>query len=331
MTHAKDTVRWGIVGCGNVTEVKSGPGFQKADGSALVAVMRRDRGKAEDYARRHGVPRAYDRAQALIDDPEVDAVYVATPPSSHCDLALAVAAAGKPCLVEKPMAMHHQECVRMVEAFRAAGVPLFVAYYRRALPRFLAVRELIATGALGDISAVHVNVSDPLARGEKAGGWRFDPSIAGAGLFLDLASHCLDLLDFLLGPITDARGFAVNTGGAYAVEDVTTAALRFERGAVGTGVWNFNADRSIDTIWVTGSGGELETPVFTDGDVIVRRPDGVQVLPLRNPPHVHQPLIQTIVDELRGRGRCDSTGESGARATWVMDRCIAEYYGAREP
>src|SRR3954452_10240835 len=99
------TIRWGIIGCGDVTEVKSGPGFQKATGSALVAVMRRDGDKARDYARRHGVARAYDNADDLIQDPEVDAVYIAPPPSSHADLALRTSAAGKPCLVEKPMAL----------------------------------------------------------------------------------------------------------------------------------------------------------------------------------------------------------------------------------
>ena len=325
-TTTHDTIRWGIIGCGDVTEVKSGPGFQKAEGSALVAVMRRDRGKAEDYARRHGVPRAYDRADALIADPHVDAVYVATPPSTHCELALAVAAAGKPCLVEKPMAMNHAECLRMNGAFRTAGVPLFAAYYRRALPRFLKVRDLVETGAIGQVSAAHVKVSEPLARGEKASGWRFDASVAGGGLFLDLASHCLDLLDYLLGPIATVGGFATNTGGAYTVEDVTAAAFRFERGMVATGVWNFNADRSVDTIVLTGSGGELQTPVFTDGDVVVRRDGAEEIFPIRNPPHVHQPLIQTIVDELRSRGRCASTGESGARTTWVMDRCLEGYY-----
>jgi 1,5-anhydro-D-fructose reductase (1,5-anhydro-D-mannitol-forming) len=319
------SVRWGIIGCGNVTEVKSGPGFQKADGSSLVAVMRRDRQKAEDYARRHGVPRVHDTAEALIHDSDVDAVYIATPPSSHLDLALRVAAARKPCLVEKPMAMTHAECVRMNEAFRAAAVPLFVAYYRRALPRFLEVRRLLDSGAIGSVTDVHVRVSEPLAKGEAAAGWRFDPAVAGAGLFLDLASHCLDVLDFLLGPIADASGFAVNTGGAYAAEDVTAGALRFASGMVGTGTWNFNADRSMDVITFTGPGGDLLTPVFTDGDVVVRRGRHEEVLSIRNPPHVHQPLIQSIVDELRGRGRCESTGESGARATWVMDRLLEGY------
>jgi 1,5-anhydro-D-fructose reductase (1,5-anhydro-D-mannitol-forming) len=328
--HAVNTVRWGIVGCGNVTEVKSGPGFQKADGSRLVAVMRRDRLKAEDYARRHGVPAVHTSADALIHDPGVDAVYIATPPSSHLDLALRVAAAGKPCLVEKPMAMTHAECVRMNDAFRAAGVPLFVAYYRRALPRFLEVRRQLESGAIGPVTDVHVRIAEPLATGEDASGWRFDPAVAGAGLFYDLASHCLDLVDFLLGPIAEATGVAVNTGGAYSVEDVTAGAFRFSGGMVGTGAWNFNANRSEDWMVFTGPLGELRTPVFTDGDVVVRYGWHEKVLPLRNPPHVHQPLIQTIVDELRGRGRCESTGESGARASWVMDRLLEGYRERRQ-
>lgn len=320
-----EQIRWGIIGCGAVTEVKSGPGFQKAEGSSLVAVMRRDRAKAEDYARRHGVPRAYDDADALICDPDVDAVYIATPPSSHLDLALRVAAAGKPCLVEKPMAMTHGECARMNEAFRAAGVPLYVAYYRRALPRFLEVRRQLEAGAIGPVTDVHIRISEPLAKGEAASGWRFDPAVAGAGLFYDLASHCLDLVDFLLGPIDAAAGIALNTGGTYAAEDVTAGAFRFARGAAGTGAWNFNADRTEDWMVFTGPIGQLHTPVFTDGDVVITRGTEREVLPLRNPPHVHQPLIQTIVDELRGRGRCESTGASGARASWVMDRLLEDY------
>src|SRR5258706_8424693 len=128
-----DKIRWGIIGCGDVTEVKSGPGFQKAEGSALVAVMRRDAAKAEDYARRHNVPRWYADADALIADRDVDAVYIATPPSSHEEYVLKAAKARKPVLVEKPMAMSVAECEAMIAACRSAGVPLRVAYYRRRL------------------------------------------------------------------------------------------------------------------------------------------------------------------------------------------------------
>ena len=323
------TIRWGIVGCGDVAEVKSGPGFQKADGSELVAVMRRDGDKARDFARRHGVPRAYDRADALIEDPEVDAVYVATPPSSHLDLALRVAAAGKPCLVEKPMARNYAECLLMADAFAARGVPLWVAYYRRALSRFLLVRDLLDAQIIGRVTSVHIVVARPLAAGDAAPGWRVDPAIAGAGLFFDLASHCFDLIDFLIAPIGEVAGFSVNTGGGYAAEDVTVAAYQCESGVTGTGVWNFNAPAAEDAIVLTGASGTLHVPVFADADVVLTRGGERQVYEVRNPPHVHQPLIQTIVDELNGRGRCPSTGETGARTSRVLDRCVAAYYARR--
>lgn len=316
------SVRWGIVGCGDVTEVKSGPAFQKAEGSSLTAVMRRDGDKARDYAQRHGVPNWYSNADMLIGDPNVDAVYIATPPSTHCELALRVAAAGKPCLVEKPMAMNHAECLRMVEAFGSRGVPLWVAYYRRALPRFLKVRELLADGEVGRLTAVHVQVTDRLAKDAALSNWRFDPAIAGAGLFLDLASHCLDLLDYLVGPISHACGIPINTGRAYPAEDVTAATFALGNGVVATGIWNFNADEKTDSITFTGSRGRLITPIFSDDDVVLVVDVCLKAFPVKNPPHVHQPLVQTIVDELRGTGRCPSTGESGARASWVMDRCL---------
>jgi predicted dehydrogenase len=321
-------VRWGIVGCGDVTEVKSGPGFQKTEGSSVVAVMRRDRAKAEDYARRHNVPRVHCTVEELIGDPNVDAVYIATPPGSHEALALLAAAERKPCLVEKPMARNHAECERMVAGFHAAGVPLWVAYYRRALPRFLKVRELLTSGAIGRLTSVHIQITDRLAAGTEAAGWRFDPAQAGAGLFFDLGSHCLDLVDFLIGAITEVHGIARNTGGAYVPEDVTGATFRTADDVVGTGIWNFNAETKTDVMTFAGASGAIVTPVFTDGDVVLSRQGGTEVLAIRNPPHVHQPLIQTIVDELRGRGRCGSTGESGARTSWVMDRCVESYYTA---
>jgi len=318
-----------MIGCGDVAEVKSGPALQKADRSTLLAVTRRDRAKAEDYAHRHGVPRVHADATALIHDPEVDAVYIATPPSSHCDLALAVAAAGKPCLVEKPMAMSHAECQRMVDAFMVARLPLWVAYYRRALSRYARARDLIAEAAIGRVTSVHILVHDRLATGDRARAWRFNPRIAGAGLFLDLASHCFDMIDFLLGPIAYAEGMAINTGGSYDAEDVTGAVFRTDSGALGTGIWNFNADETLDSITLVGSAGEIRLPMFTDGDLILTQQGNTTALPIRNPPHVHQPLVQAIVQELCGGAPSPSTGESGARASWVMDRCIGSFYGRR--
>jgi predicted dehydrogenase len=199
---------------------------------------------------------------------------------------------------------------------------LFVAYYRRALPRFVGVRAHLAAGAIGTVTSVEVKVTERLASGDALRNWRFDPAIAGPGLFFDLGSHCFDLLDFFFGPIAGVEGIALNTAGAYAAADVVAAAFRFANGPAGTAIFNFNAPSKTDAIVVNGTGGTLTTPVFSDGDVVIDGDGGREVLPIRNPPHVHQPLIQTIVDELAGRGRCESTGESGARTSWVLDRAI---------
>jgi 1,5-anhydro-D-fructose reductase (1,5-anhydro-D-mannitol-forming) len=325
-------VRWGILGCGVVCEVKSGPAFQRAAGSELVAVMRRDRGKAEDFARRHGVPAFYDDADALLADPRVDAVYVASPPGSHLELALKVAAAGKPCYVEKPMARSHGECLRMIEAFERARQPLFVAYYRRALDRFLKAKALVDEEALGELSRVEVRYcSGGQAKLDPAHlPWRAQAEHAGGGLFLDLGSHTLDVLDFLLGPLQDVQGRAHNAGSPCEVEDGVTLTFTTLAGARGSGSWDFAADSADDRIVLTGSRGTLRLTTFGDEPLELETPAGREAFALPNPKHIQQPLIQTIVDELLGRGRCASTGVSAARTSRAMDRALTSYYGSRE-
>jgi predicted dehydrogenase len=322
------TIRWWIIGCGNVTEVKSGPALQKARGSSLVAVMRRRGDLAEDYARRHNVPRWYDDAQALIDDPEVNAVYVATPPAFHKEYALMSARAGKPVYVEKPMALNYAECQEMIQICRRAGVPLYVAYYRRALPRFLKVRELISSGAIGEVRFVTVT----LYRRAREGGydpdnlpWRLIPALAGGGLYADLACHTLDYLDYALGPIREVQGAASNQGGHYRAEDVVTGSFVFECGVHGVGTWCFTAFRDVDTNEIVGSEGLVRFSTFGVEPVVLETADGVTEFPIDNPPHIQQPLVQTVVDDLLGIGTCPSTGESAARTSWVMDRMLEGY------
>ena len=155
------TVNWGIVGCGNVCERKSGPAMYKTPHSALAAVMRRDAEKVADFARRHNVPKSYTDAAALIADPEVDIVYVATPPGTHRELAVQALEAGKPVYVEKPMAMNHAECLEMIAAAEKAGQKLFVAYYRRALLYFLKVKELLDGGSVGQPLTAEVRLLRP--------------------------------------------------------------------------------------------------------------------------------------------------------------------------
>jgi len=321
------TVRWGIIGCGNVTEIKSGPGFQKANGSELVAVMRRDAALAQDYARRHAVPRWYSDAQALIDDPEVNAVYIATPPDSHHAYTLAAARAGKPVYVEKPMALNTVQCQEMIDACQAAGVPLFVAYYRRALPRFLKARELVQSGAIGEPRFVEVMLTQPLqiSPGEQLP-WRVRPEIAGGGIFVDLASHILDYLDYVLGPVQRAHGFARNQAGAYPAEDIVSAAFEFESGVQAVGTWCFSSFESTDRITFVGSQGKVRLSAFDATPVLYETGGKREVFDISTPFHIQQPLIQQVVDELLGRGACVSTGSSAIRTTRVMEGLLADYY-----
>ncbi len=328
-----EIVRWGILGCGDVTEVKSGPGFQGAEGSRLVAVMRRNGALAEDYARRHNVPRWYDRADALIQDPEVDAVYIATPPGSHLEYALQVCAAGKPAYVEKPMARNHAECRRMVEAFAEANLPLFVAYYRRGLPRFLKAKELIADGRLGCVTGICYRFARPAPSTPGAGEswpWRVQAEEAGGGFFLDLGCHTLDILDFMLGPLEDVVGRAANIASPYDVEDTVVMQFRLASGAPGAALWNFAAGAREDSIEITGTEARLSLSTFGNEPLLLETPQSRETFDLPNPPHIQQPLIQTIVDALRGEGACASTGESAARANCVMDTVLASYYGGRD-
>jgi len=327
-----NVVRWGIVGCGDVTEVKSGPGFQKARGSQLVAVMRRNGALAADYAKRHGVPRWYDDARALVADPEVDAVYVATPPGAHLELARLVAAAGKPCYMEKPMARHTPECDAMIAAFAQAKRKLFVAYYRRAMPRFLKAKALLDEGAIGQLTGVNYRLawSKPANADPAKGAWRVSAENAGGGLLLDVGSHLLDFLDFCVGPLEDVHGSAAHLATTADVEDSIAMTFRTAGGVPGAASWNFSSLVKDDTLEFFGTSGRITIGCFTTDPVRLETARGVEQFDLPNPPHVAQPLIQTMVDELLGRGACPSTAESARRTQLVMDRVLSVYYGGRE-
>lgn len=323
-------IRWGIIGCGNVTEVKSGPAFSKAPDSELAMVMRRDGRLAEDYARRHGVPRWTTDAAALIDDPNVDAVYVATPVGSHLEYALKVCAARKPCYVEKPMARNSTEATAMVTAFKAAGLPLFVAYYRRGLPRFLKVRELVANGAVGKLTGVSYRCASPAHQRSGDLPWRLKASDSGGGLFMDIGCHTLDIIDFIAAPLKSARGRAANVASNHAVEDTVILSFRLQSGGLGTASWNFASDQSEEIIVFSGTEGRIMISTFGQEPVKLERGGKTELFDLPNPVHIQQPLIETIVNQLLNRGLCPSLGETALRTTRVMDAALNSYYGGRE-
>jgi predicted dehydrogenase len=318
-------INWGIIGCGNVTEKKSGPAFNKVDGSRLVAVMRRDAAKAEDYARRHGVPRWYSDADRLIGDPEVNAVYIATPPSSHAEYAIAAMRAGKAVYVEKPMARTYAECLEMNRVAAETGMPLFVAFYRRRLPGFLKIKEWLDEGRIGTPRLVVLHLLLP-PRPEDYDRdnppWRVIPQIAGGGYFYDLASHQLDILDYLFGPIKSVQSVVRNMAGLYEAEDTVLANFSFENGTEGQGLWHFTAapHDKTDTLTIYGSEGSIHFSTYEVIPVRLMTKKGAEIYEYTNPENIQFNLIRSIVEELQGKaGACPSTGITAARTNRVME------------
>lgn len=327
MRNSKHKIVWAVIGAGDVCEVKSVPAMYKTADSEVKTVMRRNAEKAEDFAKRHHIAHWTTNIDNILNDPEIDIVYIATPPSSHCELTQKAAAAGKAVYVEKPMAVNSDECQQMITACQNARVPLFVAFYRRTLEGFLKVKEIVESGKLGDIRFVNIEMYRPplAADFDLEHNWRVNPTISGGGYLQDMASHQLDFLDYLFGKITDVKGIAKNQAALYPADDIVAGNFLFENGVVGTGLWCFTIDKSSEKELTTivGSKGQLSYNSFGNPMKIeITTSERKEVIEIENPLHIQQPLIQTIVDELLGNGKCPSTGETGTRTTWVMTEMV---------
>ena len=321
-------INWGFIGCGEVTEKKSGPAFNEVEGSQVVAVMSRSENKARSYAERHHVRKWYTDASELIEDPDVNAVYIATPPSSHATFAIMAMRAGKPCYIEKPLAASYNDCIRINRISEQTGVPCFVAYYRRYLPYFQKVKEIIESGTIGNVVNVQVRFSVPPRDLDFQNGkempWRLQPDIAGGGYFYDLAPHQIDLLQNLFGVITRAHGYPANRAHLYQAEDTLSACFFFESGIPGSGSWCFVGHESAkeDCIEVIGEKGSLSFSVFTYQPIEVITSEGKNSITVPNPPYVQLPLIKSVIEHLQGIGKCDCTSVSATAVNWVLDRVL---------
>jgi len=320
-------INWGMIGCGDVTEKKSAPSFNKIDHSSLAGVTSRSKEKAVDYAKRHGVPRVFNTAEELIGDDNINAVYIATPPSSHAEYAIQAMMAGKPVYVEKPMAATYEDCVRMNEVSRDCNVPLFVAYYRRSMDYFLKVRELLSQHVIGKPilcrSSLHVQAREEDYQADDLP-WRVVPEISGGGYFHDMGCHGLDILLYLFGELKSAAGYAGNLGGLYKAEDTVIASIEFESGLLYNGSWCFAASEGseCDEIELIGVQGSLKFSCFGFTPILVINSEGRTEYPVKAPVHVQYPMIKAIVEELRGQGRSPSHGKSAARVNWLMERIL---------
>lgn len=314
-----------------MTEKKSGPAFNEVEGSEVIAVMSRSEKKARSYAERHHISKWYTDAQELIDDPDVNAIYIATPPSSHATFAIMAMRAGKPVYVEKPLAASYDDCARINRISEQTGVPCFVAYYRRYLPYFRKVKEIIRQGGIGDIMNVQIRFSCPPRDLDYSSGgslpWRLQPDIAGGGYFYDLAPHQLDLLQDLFGVITEAEGMCANRAGLYSAEDSVSACFRFESGLPGSGSWCFVGHKSAkeDRIEVIGDKGMLCFSVYNYDPIQLVTSEGTTSITVPNPPYVQLPIIKAVIEDLQGFGACSCTSVSATPVNWVLDRILGKF------
>ncbi|WP_418636662.1 Gfo/Idh/MocA family protein [Winogradskyella sp.] len=318
------TYNWGIIGCGKVTELKSGPAYQKTEGFKLSAVMRRSLEKAESFAKRHSVPKYYANADDLINDVDIDAIYIATPPDSHEYYALKVAKAGKICCIEKPMAPSYDACVRINNAFQDKNLPLFVAYYRRSLPRFTQIKTWIDNHAIGSIRHLNWHLSKPANDIDlsKTYHWRTDANIAPGGYFDDLASHGLDLFTFLLGDIVQANGISINQQGLYSAKDAVTANWLHKSGITGSGSWNFGTEKREDIVQIYGNDGKIEFSVFDEKPIILECNGVSKSLVIEHPENIQLHHVQNIKNHLLNHATHPSTGTSASHTSWVMDQIL---------
>jgi len=297
------TISWGIIGCGDVTEKKSGPAFNKVDNSKLLAVMRRNAEKAEDYANRHKVEKWYSDASKLINDLAIDAIYIATPPSSHLEYTLAALKKGLPVYVEKPVSLNTAEAIEMAEAVEKNNGKLVVAHYRRKVPLFLKIKELLADNIIGDVRTVQLRLwqgTKPALVTRNAADWRTNPKISGGGYFHDLSPHQLDLMLYLFGDPIKYDGFSLRKSVNDVAEQVSGSIL-FRNQIVFNGSWCFNVDENedIDLCEIIGSKGSISFAVFGKS-ITLKIKGNKEVFSFEHPEHIEQPMIASVVGYING-------------------------------
>ena len=320
MKYITGTVNWGIIGAGDVCEVKSGPAFNKVPDSRLIAIMRRDKEKAADYAGRHKVPKYYTDVHELINDPEVNAIYIATPPAFHEEYALAAIRAGKPVYIEKPVTLDAPGCERIIHEAGENNMPVSVAHYRRRLPLFLKIRQLLSDGITGKVNLITLRTMQSpdrniIAKTDEF--WRVNPFLSGGGLFHDLAPHQLDIMFWLFGAPELFEGHSFNQGKQYQAPDVTYFTARFQKNVLLEGLWSFHVHESCneDHCDIFGEKGKMAFSFFRNPVLEIHTEAGVEKLELPYPEHVQQPLIHDVVRFFRGEIPNPSPAEE---ALWTM-------------
>jgi len=330
MKKNSGTVNWGIIGCGDVCEVKSGPAFNKVDSSNLVAVMRRNLDKAKDFAQRHGVPKFYADAAELINDTEVNAVYIATPPSSHEAYLEMSLKAGKPVYVEKPVTVNSVSVERMMEMEKRYDGKVSVAHYRRGLPLFNKIKQLVNDEVIGKVKLILLRTLQPPVSKiitQTEDNWRINPEISGGGLFHDLSPHQLDIMYWIFGTPQQVYAQAANQGKLYNAPDLTMVQLVFSNDIYFDGVWNFNVAETAtsDSCEIIGDKGSIRFSFFRISTIELITEAGRETFELEYPVNIQQPHIHNVVKFFRGEGSNPCSLEEALVTMKVMDKATDSF------
>ena len=316
-----DTIRWGIIGTGDVADRKGGPALYLAKRSQLVAVTSRTRDRAEAFAERHGDPRVEDDVESMLRN-DIDAVYVATHPNTHLDYVTRCAAAGKHVLCEKPMAMSPTEAEQMVTACQSHGVSLCVAFYRRSFPVVQQLRELLVAGRIGQPLSVHVDTYSPFAS-QDPHPWRLDPHQSGGGFVMDMGSHRFDLMAHLFGAPTEVRGILATQTPGWVVDDAAMVAFRFPEDVLGSARFHWNTPISRDSLTVVGTQGVVHIDdLSARGEMTLETPSQQESwsLPASSPTHLGlvEQFVHHLLDGEPNPNPCSSPGQDGAEVNRMM-------------
>lgn len=306
---------WGIIGCGDVVEHKSGPSILQSGRSRISGAMRRNPDAARPFCEANGIGLCTDDASAVLNI--CDIAYIATPPCFHKEYVLQAAAAGKHVLVEKPMGLSAAEDEEMIAACNASGVKLFTAYYRRFHLHAIKMKELIDGGHIGRPLLAQID----FAVGEKCGldwSWRLTPAINGGGLYVDVVSHRIDLLFHLLGPMEKASGFALRNKKS-GTEQAVSGSIQLQNGATASVCGDFASGGFRDIFTITGTKGRIHTDHLDGHSFTFTAGEKSETFRFEKDPCPHRELIRRIERVLLDGEPERLAGGTGIHTDQVLD------------
>ena len=307
-----DKVSFGLIGCGDIARKRVAPAIRELQNCELVAVNRAQANLAQSFAKEFGARRWYANWRELLQDKEINAVYIATPVYLHVEQTIAAAEAGKHVLCEKPMALDVAECDRMIDACRRNGVKLGIAYYRHFYPVVRRIKEILESGEIGKPVVAQINAFewfDPPVDHPRA--WLLKKAQSGGGPMFDFGCHRIEVLLDLFGKVGNLKSTMTNDFFQREVEDVGVATFQFEQGVCATLTVAHSAREPQDTLDVFGSKGSLHVSVLNEGTLRVLSESGERTESLPPAANIHQPLIEDFVQAVIEDREAIVTGQIG--------------------